>query len=187
MSSLGRLAAAVRMITPPVKPRASRNSRTISRSRLRSSRDSIFRDTPTRSTVGMNTRKRPAMVTCEVRRAPLVPSGSFTTCTRISWPSWSRSSILGWGLSLGCASASPDSRSPKKKDLTIEEKRERGFYGFYNRLVGRAIAHRWSVLIGSFVFLVVGAFWLLISNSSSFRKTCSTGSISTSGYPTMSP
>ena len=49
-------------------------------------------------------------------------------------------------------------RPPKKKDLTIEEKRERGFYGFYNRLVGRAIAHRWSVLLGSLVFLVVGAF-----------------------------
>ena len=28
-------------------------------------------------------------------------------------------------------------RTPKKKDLTIEEKRERGFYGFYNRLVGQ--------------------------------------------------
>jgi hypothetical protein len=35
------------MITPPVKPRLSRNSRTMPRSRLRSSRDSILRDTPT--------------------------------------------------------------------------------------------------------------------------------------------
>jgi multidrug efflux pump subunit AcrB len=49
-------------------------------------------------------------------------------------------------------------RPPKKKELSIEEKRERGFYGFYNRLVGRAIAHRWSVLLGSLVFLIVGAF-----------------------------
>jgi multidrug efflux pump subunit AcrB len=49
-------------------------------------------------------------------------------------------------------------RPPKKKELSIEEKRERGFYGFYNRLVGRAIAHRWSVLLGSLVFLVVGGF-----------------------------
>jgi multidrug efflux pump subunit AcrB len=48
-------------------------------------------------------------------------------------------------------------RPPKKKELSIEEKRERGFYGFYNRLVGRAIAHRWSVLLGSLVFLLVGA------------------------------
>jgi multidrug efflux pump subunit AcrB len=47
-------------------------------------------------------------------------------------------------------------RPPKKKELTIEEKRERGFYGFYNRLVGRAIAHRWIVLLGSMVFLVIG-------------------------------
>jgi multidrug efflux pump subunit AcrB len=50
-------------------------------------------------------------------------------------------------------------RPPKKKELSIEEKRERGFYGFYNRLVGRAIAHRWSVLLGSLVFLVVGGIF----------------------------
>ena len=49
-------------------------------------------------------------------------------------------------------------RPPRKKELSIEEKRERGFYGFYNRLVGRAIAHRWSVLLGSLVFLVIGGF-----------------------------
>jgi multidrug efflux pump subunit AcrB len=47
-------------------------------------------------------------------------------------------------------------RPPQKREPTIEEKRERGFYGFYNRLVGRAIAHRWSVLLGSLVFLVMG-------------------------------
>ncbi len=39
------------------------------------------------------------MVTCDVRRAPLVPSGSFTTWTRTSCPSLSRSSILGFGRS----------------------------------------------------------------------------------------
>src|ERR1700730_13554205 len=49
-------------------------------------------------------------------------------------------------------------RPPKKKELTVEEKRERGFYGFYNQLVGRAIRNRWLVLAGSFVFLVVGGF-----------------------------
>ncbi len=47
-------------------------------------------------------------------------------------------------------------RPPKTKELTVEEKRERGFYGFYNRLVGRAIQHRWLVLAGSFVFLLIG-------------------------------
>src|SRR5712692_9154688 len=50
-------------------------------------------------------------------------------------------------------------RPPKKKELSIEEKRERGFYGFYNKLVGRAIAHRWSVLLGSLVFLVIGGLF----------------------------
>src|SRR5438132_5040225 len=30
-------------------------------------------------------------------------------------------------------------RPPKNKELTVEEKRQRGFYGFYSRLVGRAI------------------------------------------------
>src|SRR6266853_1430429 len=49
-------------------------------------------------------------------------------------------------------------RAPARKESTREEKRERGFYGFYNRLVGRAILHRWSVLAGSFVFLLIGVF-----------------------------
>src|ERR1700730_5513970 len=49
-------------------------------------------------------------------------------------------------------------RAPARKEPTLEEKRERGFYGFYNRLVGRAIQHRWYVLLGSFVFLLIGAF-----------------------------
>jgi multidrug efflux pump subunit AcrB len=49
-------------------------------------------------------------------------------------------------------------RPPKRKELTVEEKRERGFYGVYNRLVGRAIQHRWLVLGGSFVFLLIGGF-----------------------------
>ncbi len=87
------------MMTPPVKPCCSRNSRTMPRRRPRSSRDSILRETPTWSTVGMNTRKRPGIVTCEVSRAPFVPSGSLTTWTRMSCPSLSRSSILGSGQS----------------------------------------------------------------------------------------
>src|SRR5437660_844074 len=49
-------------------------------------------------------------------------------------------------------------RPPARKESTIEEKRERGFYGFYNRLVGRAIQHRWAVLAGSFEFLLLGGF-----------------------------
>src|SRR6266849_5071447 len=49
-------------------------------------------------------------------------------------------------------------RPPKRKELTVEEKRQRGFYGFYNRLVGRAIQRRWWVLAGSFLFLLPGGF-----------------------------
>ncbi|PYV75953.1 MAG: AcrB/AcrD/AcrF family protein [Acidobacteria bacterium] len=49
-------------------------------------------------------------------------------------------------------------RPPARKESSIEEKRERGFYAFYNRLVGRAIQHRWSVLAGSLVFLLIGGF-----------------------------
>jgi multidrug efflux pump subunit AcrB len=47
-------------------------------------------------------------------------------------------------------------RPPKKREPTIEEKRQRGFYGFYNKLVGEAIKHRWAVLGGSLVFLIIG-------------------------------
>src|SRR6266404_5619726 len=47
-------------------------------------------------------------------------------------------------------------RAPARKEPTIDEKRQRGFYGFYNRLVGRAIQHRWSVLLLSCVFLLLG-------------------------------
>ncbi|HEY1469708.1 MAG TPA: efflux RND transporter permease subunit [Candidatus Acidoferrum sp.] len=47
-------------------------------------------------------------------------------------------------------------RAPAKREPTIEERRQQGFYGFYNRLVGRAIKHRWAVLAGSLVFLIPG-------------------------------
>ena len=81
-------------MTPPVNPRSSRNFRTMPRRRERSARESILRDTPMWSTVGMKTRKRPGMVACEVMRAPFVPRGSFTTWTRISCPAVSSSSIF---------------------------------------------------------------------------------------------
>ena len=50
-------------------------------------------------------------------------------------------------------------RPPAKREPTIEERRQRGFYGFYNKLVGRAIKHRWAVLGGSLVFLVLGGLF----------------------------
>jgi multidrug efflux pump subunit AcrB len=49
-------------------------------------------------------------------------------------------------------------KPPKTKEPTVEEKRERGFYGFYNRLVGRAIQHRWLVFAGSLIFLLIGGY-----------------------------
>ena len=79
MSSSGRPAAAVRRMTPPVNPCSSRNRRTMPRSRPRSLRASILRDTPIWSTVGMKTRNRPGSATCEVILAPFVPSGSLAT------------------------------------------------------------------------------------------------------------
>jgi multidrug efflux pump subunit AcrB len=50
-------------------------------------------------------------------------------------------------------------RPPAKPEPTIEERRQRGFYGFYNRLVGKAIKYRWAVLGGSLVFLVIGGLF----------------------------
>jgi multidrug efflux pump subunit AcrB len=50
-------------------------------------------------------------------------------------------------------------RAPAKPELTIEELRQRGFYGFYNKLVGKAIKHRWAVLAGSLVFLIGGGLF----------------------------
>ncbi len=49
-------------------------------------------------------------------------------------------------------------RPAKKKEPTIEERREQGFYGFYYRLSGFAIQHRWAVFAFSLCFLVLGFF-----------------------------
>lgn len=45
---------------------------------------------------------------------------------------------------------------PKKPEATLEEKRTKGFYGFYLRTVESAIEHRWKFLLGSFVILGLG-------------------------------
>src|SRR3546814_1641830 len=48
------------------------------------------------------------MLICVVSRAPLLPIGSLTTCTTISWPSRSNSLIGGTGCGCdGGASSSP--------------------------------------------------------------------------------
>src|SRR5260221_1334989 len=49
-------------------------------------------------------------------------------------------------------------RPPARKELTVEEKRQRGFYGCYNRLVGRAIQHRWLVFASSLIFMLIGGY-----------------------------
>lgn len=50
-------------------------------------------------------------------------------------------------------------RAPAKREPTIEEMRQRGFYGFYNRLVGKAIKHRWAALGASLIFLIGGGLF----------------------------
>src|SRR5438552_3530412 len=47
-------------------------------------------------------------------------------------------------------------RPPKTIEITVEGLCQRGYSGLDNRLYGRAIQHRWSVLLGSFVFLLFG-------------------------------
>ncbi len=47
---------------------------------------------------------------------------------------------------------------PGKPEPPIEERRSKGFTGFYARTAKFAIEHRWKVAIGSLAFLVLGAF-----------------------------
>src|ERR1700688_498439 len=50
-------------------------------------------------------------------------------------------------------------RAPAKREPTIEERRQQGFYGFYNKLRSRGVKKRWAVLGGSLVFLIIGGFF----------------------------
>jgi len=47
-------------------------------------------------------------------------------------------------------------REGKEPERTIEERRQQGFTGFYNRAATFAIEHRWKVLAGSLAFLLLG-------------------------------
>jgi len=47
-------------------------------------------------------------------------------------------------------------RPSTKPEPAIEERRTRGFYGFYYRIAGLAIENRWKVLGASLVFLLLG-------------------------------
>lgn len=50
-------------------------------------------------------------------------------------------------------------RHGKKAEAPIEERRTRGFAGWYSRVGRWAIEHRWQTLIGSFAFLALGVFF----------------------------
>ena len=96
ISSSPRPSATVRTMKPPgggLMPR------TIWRSRSRSSSSWMRRDTPTWRAWGMYTMYRPGSEMNDVTRAPLVPSDSLATWTRISWPRWSISSMGAAGTS----------------------------------------------------------------------------------------
>ncbi len=56
----------------------------------------------------------------------------------------------------------------KKPEPTIEERRTRGFYGFYYRVAGFAIEHRWPVFAGSVAFLLIGGLAALTLKSQFF-------------------
>ncbi len=61
----------------------------------------IFCETPMWLSCGRSTSRRPAMLICAVRRAPLVPIGSLSTCTISAWPSkiWRSIGSTGLGVS----------------------------------------------------------------------------------------
>jgi multidrug efflux pump subunit AcrB len=51
-------------------------------------------------------------------------------------------------------------RPSKRAEKPIEVRRTTGFTGWYARVAKRAINHRWKVLVGSFVFLLAGVFFM---------------------------
>jgi multidrug efflux pump subunit AcrB len=59
-------------------------------------------------------------------------------------------------------------RPHKKREPTLDEKRTRGFYGFYYRLAGQAIRFRWLVFVGSLGFIALGVIVALHLKSSFF-------------------
>ncbi|OQB99985.1 MAG: hypothetical protein BWX80_03513 [Candidatus Hydrogenedentes bacterium ADurb.Bin101] len=77
-----------------------RSSRKVFRSRSRSLSESILRETPRVLTVGSNTRYLPGKVMKLVRRGPLEPIRSFTTCTMTYW-------FFFIMVSMGCWRARP--------------------------------------------------------------------------------
>lgn len=64
-------------------------------------------------------------------------------------------------------------RAPSKPATPIEERRRLGFSGWYTRVVTKALEHRWTVLAGSVVFLVMGAYMAMNARTEFFPKDLS--------------
>jgi multidrug efflux pump subunit AcrB len=60
-----------------------------------------------------------------------------------------------------------------KAELPISERRKKGFAAFYYRVGTAAINHRWKVLVGSFAFLALGAFFMSQLKTQFFPKDLS--------------
>jgi multidrug efflux pump subunit AcrB len=61
-------------------------------------------------------------------------------------------------------------RAPKRAEPPISERRTKGFTGHYARVAKLAIGHRWKVLAGSLVFLLLGAVLFSQLKSSFFPE-----------------
>ena len=60
-----------------------------------------------------------------------------------------------------------------KAEVSIEERRKKGFAAFYYRVGNAAIDHRWKVLAGSLVLLVIGGFFMSQLKQQFFPKDLS--------------
>ncbi len=64
-------------------------------------------------------------------------------------------------------------RPSGKMEPSLEERRAKGFTGFYFRVGSLAIAHRWKVLAGSLAFLALGGFFMSQLKTQFFPKDLS--------------
>ncbi|HZU41872.1 MAG TPA: efflux RND transporter permease subunit [Terriglobales bacterium] len=64
-------------------------------------------------------------------------------------------------------------KPPKTREQPMAERRTHGFPGFYYRVGGFALRHRWGVFAGSLLFLVLGGWLFTRLNSQFFPKDLS--------------